>query len=104
MSSKYVDVTAIMQIIGCVFNNPSLLDLTDKYNIVEEDFPSDFHKVAYGAIYKLHELGVKDITLENISDFLSARPKSEAIFKQQKGEEWLLKVADNSLPNSFDYY
>ena len=104
MSSKYVDVTAIMQIIGCVFNNPSLLDLTDKYNIVEEDFPSDFHKVAYGAIYKLHELGVKDITLENISDFLSARPKSEAIFKQQKGEEWLLKVADNSMPNSFDYY
>jgi replicative DNA helicase len=104
MASKYVDVTAIMQIIGCVFNNPSLLDLTDKYNIVEEDFPSDFHKVAYGAIYKLHELGVKDITLENISDFLSARPKSEAIFKQQKGEEWLLKVADNSLPNSFDYY
>ena len=104
MSSKYVDVTAIMQIIGCVFNNPSLLDLTDKYNIVEEDFPSDFHKVAYGAIYKLHELGVKDITLENISDFLSTRPKSEAIFKQQKGEEWLLKVADNSLPNSFDYY
>ena len=104
MSSKYVDVTAIMQIIGCVFNNPSLLDLTEKYNIIEEDFPSDFHKVAYGAIYKLHELGVKDITLENISDFLSARPKSEAIFKQQKGEEWLLKVADNSLPNSFDYY
>ena len=104
MASKYVDVTAIMQIIGCVFNNPSLLDLTDKYNIVEEDFPSDFHKVAYGAIYKLHELGVKDITLENISDFLSTRPKSEAIFKQQKGEEWLLKVADNSLPNSFDYY
>ena len=104
MASKYVDVTAIMQIIGCVFNNPSLLDLTDKYNIVEEDFPSDFHKVAYGAIYKLHELGVKDITLENISDFLSARPKSEAIFKQQKGEEWLLKVADNSMPNSFDYY
>ena len=104
MSSKYVDVTAIMQIIGCVFNNPSLLDLTDKYNIVEEDFPSDFHKVAYGAIYKLHELGVKDITLENISDFLSTRPKSEAIFKQQKGEEWLLKVADNSLLNSFDYY
>ena len=104
MSSKYVDVTAIMQIIGCVFNNPSLLDLTDKYKIVEEDFPSDFHKVAYGAIYKLHELGVKDITLENISDFLSTRPKSEAIFKQQKGEEWLLKVADNSLPNSFDYY
>ena len=104
MASKYVDTTAIMQVIGSVFTNPSLLDLTDKYSIVDEDFPSDFHKVAFGAIYKLHELGAKTITLESVSDFLATRPKSEAIFKQQKGEEWLLKVAESSLPNAFDYY
>ena len=29
---------------------------------------------------------------------------SEAIFKQQKGEEWLLKVAENCSENAFDYY
>lgn len=104
MASKYVDTTAIMQVIGSVFTNPSLLDLTDKYSIVDEDFPSDFHKVAFGAIYKLHELGAKTITLESVSDFLATRPKSEAVFKQQKGEEWLLKVAESSLPNAFDYY
>ena len=104
MASKYVDTTAIMQIIGCVYNTPQILDFTDKYSIVDEDFPDEFHKIAFGAIYKMHELGVQKITLENISDFLSSRPKSAGIFKQQKGEEWLLKVAETSMPSAFDYY
>lgn len=104
MGSKYVDTTAIMQVIGCVFNNPQLLDISDRYVITDEDFNNDFHKIVFGAIYKLHELGAKEITLENISDFLSSRPKSEAIFKSQKGEEWLIKIAQNSIPSSFDYY
>ena len=104
MASKYVDTTAIMQIIGCVYNTPQILDFTDKYSIVDEDFPDEFHKIAFGAIYKMHELGAQKITLENISDFLSSRPKSAGIFKQQKGEEWLLKVAETSMPSAFDYY
>lgn len=93
-----------MQVIGNVFNNPQLLDFTDKYTINDEDFPDQFHKIAFGAIFKLHELGVQKITLNSIADFLAARPKSEAIFKQQKGEEWLLKVAENCIPSAFDYY
>lgn len=93
-----------MQVIGCVYNSPNLLDYTDKYTIVDEDFPDEFHRIAFGAIYKLHELGANKITLENISDFLSSRPKSYALFKQQKGEEWLLKVSEVSMVTSFDYY
>ena len=104
MSSKYIDTISIMQVIGCCFNNPSLLDLTDKYIITDNDFPDSFHKIVFGTIYKLHELGAQKISLESISDFLSSRPKSEAIFKMNKGEEWLLKVADNSIPSAFDYY
>jgi len=104
VASKYIDTTAIIQVIGNVFNNPQLLDLTDKYSVNEEDFPDKFHKIAFGAIYKLHELGVEKIDLKAISDFLSSRPKSEAIFKQEKGEEWLLKIAENSNSAAFDYY
>ena len=104
MPSKYNDPTATMQVIGCVFNNPSLLDITDKYSIVDEDFSDSFHKVVFGAIYKLHELGANKISLTNIADFLIDRPKSEAIYKQNKGEEWLTKVAENSMASTFDYY
>lgn len=102
--SKYVDVPAILQVIGSVYNNPELLDLTDKYALSDDDFPEQFHKIVFGSIFKIHELGVNKITLNVINDFLQSRPKSEAIFKQQKGEEWLLKVAEAATPNTFDYY
>lgn len=104
MNSKYVDTTAIMQVIGSVFNNVGLLDLSDKYTITDEDFCNEFHKIIFGAIYKIYELGAKEITLETISDFLSTRPKAQAIYKQYKGEEWLLEVSEKSMPATFDYY
>ena len=104
MASKYNDPTATMQVIGCVFNNPQLLEISDKYTIVDEDFSDSFHKVVFGAIYKLHELGAKKISLQNIADFLADRPKSEAIYKQNKGEEWLMRIAEASMPSTFDYY
>ena len=103
MSSKFVDMTSIMQVIGCVYNQPQLLDYTDKYSVDEEDFPDQFHKVIFGSIYKLHELGAETISLENIADFLETRPKHKAIY-DQKGEEWLLKVSENSVAEAFDYY
>ena len=104
MASKYTDSTAVMQVVGCVYNNPELLDCTDRYSIVDEDFVEPFHKIVFGAIYKLYELGAAKITLESISDFLASRPKSAAIYKQQKGEEWLLKVSETSTISTFDYY
>ena len=54
MGSKYIDTTAIMQVIGCVFNTPQLLEITDKYSIVDEDFADEFHRIIFGAIYKIH--------------------------------------------------
>ena len=104
MASKYIDPTATMQVIGCVFNTPQLLDFTDKYTITDEDFADNFHKTVFGAIYKIYELGAKKITLENINDFFNSRPKSQAIYKQNKGDEWLLKVSENATTATFDYY
>lgn len=104
MASKYIDTTAIMQVIGCVFDNPQLLEFTDKYTITDEDFPDEFHRTVFGAIYKVHSLGAKTITLENLADFFASRPKSAAIYKVNNGEKWLLEVADNANQLSFDYY
>ena len=104
MASKYVDVTAIMQVIGCVYNNPQILEFEDKYTITDEDFPDEFHRTIFGAIYKIYELGAKTITLENLADFLSSRPKSAAIYKKNDGDKWLLKVADVASQLSFDFY
>ena len=70
MASKYVDTTAVIQVIGNVFHNPSLLDETDKYTIIDEDFSEQFHKIVFGSILKLHELGAQKINLNSINDFL----------------------------------
>ena len=104
MSSKYIDTSSIVQVIGCVFKSPQLLDYTDKYSITDDDFPDDFHKIIFGSIYKLHELGAEKITLQSIADYLSTRPRSEAIYKKQKGEEWIVKAVENAETASFDYY
>lgn len=104
MPSKYVDTPSIVQVIGCVCKIPQLLDYADKYTLTEEDFPEQFHKIVFGTIYKLHELGAEKITLNSILDYLAARPKSEAIFIKQKGEEWLIKAVENAQTASFDYY
>lgn len=104
MASKYIDVTAIIQVIGCVYNNPQILEFEDKYTITDEDFPDEFHRTVFGAIYKVYELGAKTITLENLADFLSSRPKSAAIYKKNDGDKWLLKVADVASQLSFDFY
>jgi len=104
MASKYLDTVAIVQVIGSVFIKPQLLDETDKYVITEEDFVSDFHKIVFGAIYKVYELGAESISIESICDFLSTKPKSEAIFTVNKGEEWLKNIAEKAIPSAFDFY
>lgn len=102
--SKYVDVAAIVQVIGAIYNNNALLDMVDKYHFNEEDFTEDFHKVLFGSIYNLHALGVKEITVNAIEDYLSARPKKMAIYKANKGQEYIEKVQANTQVAAFDYY
>ena len=79
MSSKYIDISSVTNVIGCVFNNPKLLDASDKYFFSEEDFVDKFHKVVFGTIFNLHQLGVKEITLNAVSNYLEDRPKNKAV-------------------------
>lgn len=102
--NKYYDTISVMQVIGCVYNNPSLLDFTDKYSINEEDFCDTFHRTVFGAIYNLYQLGAEKISLRNIADFFSSRPKHQGVYEANKGEEWLIKVSEGAIAQSFDYY
>lgn len=104
MVSKYNDAAAAMQVIGCIYKDPSYLDYEDKYIITESDFADDFHKIVYGVLYKLHELGATQITPAAINDFLETRPKSKGIFNLNKGMEYLSKVKEMAQPLTFDYY
>lgn len=104
MSSKYTDLTSVIQVIGGVFNAPQLLEYSDKYWITEDDFDDKFHRIVFGAIYKLHEAGADRISLESINDFLKTRPTSKATYDMNKGDEWLMRAADIATNSTFDYY
>ena len=101
--SKYVDVTSIIQVIGCIYQNPIILD-NEGYFFNESDFTEEFHKILFGSIYNLYQLGAKEITVNAIEDYLKDRPKSLATYKANKGAEYLQKVSENVQLSTFDYY
>lgn len=104
MGSKYVDLPSIVQVIGDIYNNPNLLDAEDKYIFCEDDFTEEFHKILFGSIYNLHMLGAKEITPNAIEDYLNQRPKKLAVYKTNKGAEYLLKISKETQLAAFDYY
>ena len=103
MSSRYTDIPSIMQVIGNIYQNPAIID-NDNYHFHEEDFTEDFHRILFGSIYNLYKLGAKEITANTIEDYLSQRPKSLAIYKTNKGAEYLQEIVKISHISTFDYY
>ena len=104
MAVKYIDVTAIVQMIGVIYTNPKVLDAEDKYKFTKEDFPDEFHQIIFGSLYNLYQLGAKEFTLHAIEDYLKQRPKKFAIYEANKGAEYILKCAEIAKPAAFDYY
>ena len=100
----YADIAALVNVIGNIYNNPKLLEAEDKYFFSEEDFVDDFHKTVFGAMFNLHQMGVSQVTLNSINDYLASRPKRKAIYETNKGEEFILKSADIANISTFDYY
>lgn len=102
--SKYVDIPAIMQVIGNVYNDLSLLDNQD-YFFNEEDFSAnEFHRILFGAMYNLHDLGAKEINLNAIEDYLTQRPQAYGVFKANRGIEYLTEISKVAKRSTFDYY
>lgn len=103
INNKYVDTVAITQVIGNVFNDSSILDNSDKFIIHEYDFVEDFHKIVFGSMYHLHKVG-SDVNIDSIIDYLANRKKYEAIFKANRGIEYLLEASQTARKDEFVYY
>lgn len=102
--TKIVDISAIIQVIGNIYLNPSILDQTDKYTFLLDDFTEEFHKIIFGSIYNLYRLGAKEITPITIEDYLSSKPDKLAIYKVNKGDVYLQQISKNTQVAAFDYY
>ena len=102
--NSFVDTPAIVQVIGCIYNNPHILDEKEKYNFIEFDFPEEFHRILFGSIYNLYTLGASQITYNQIEDYLSSREKSYAIYMKNRGREYLNTISEKAQLASFPYY
>ena len=100
---KFVDVAANMQVIGNALKNPTIFE-NENYHFTEEDFPLEFHKILFGSIYNLHQLGADNISIAAIEDYLSQRPKKMAVYTANKGAEYLTKLQDSVQLSTFQYY
>ncbi len=102
-SSKYVDSSAIVQVIGCTMKDPSLLE-DDRYFYNEADFANNFHRVVFGAINNLYTMGAKKVSCADIEAYFENRPESKAVYSAGKGSAWLTEATLNADLNNFDYY
>ena len=101
--TQIVDIPSIVQVIGGIYQQPSLLD-NQNYFFNEEDFTEEFHKVLFGSMFNIHALGAKEITINAIEDYLEQRPTALAIYKTNKGREYLQKLTETVQLATFDYY
>lgn len=102
--SKYYDSTSAIQVIGCILNNPHLLDEDGIYDFRTEDFNNEFHKVIFGSVYNLYNMGAEKLNTKVIEDYLSEKEHSFAIYKANHGAEWLHQVYEQADILNFNYY
>lgn len=98
------DKTSIIQVLGNLLKQPSLLSETDKYQLENSDFPERFHKVIFAAINNLFQNGVTEIDEIEIDGFLSQHNIQYEIFNQNKGIEYLQSIQELSKESNFEYY
>ena len=71
MSSKYVDTTAILQVIGSVYETPQLLDYTEKYCImVDSGVISSCTFRTTQFILAFPTKDIRDMFVENFRDLI----------------------------------
>lgn len=101
--SKYVDTTSAVQVIGCIYRKPSLLE-DGKYFFTEEDFTNDFHQVIFGAMVNLYQMGTTQFNLTILEDYFKDWPNSYAIYKTGNGANWLKEQEEHADVANFEYY
>lgn len=97
------DKTAIIQVIGCIVQQPDLL-LDEKYSIVGlKDFPEKFHQIVYSSIFNLIHQGIKEINSIVIDSYLINYPEQHAIFTKNQGMDYIETCKNLSNLSNFDY-
>ena len=97
------DKRAIFAVIGCLLKSPALLDDTARYKLTKDDFPEQFHKIVFSAIFNLYNDGISDIDYLIIDNYLSGYSLQHKIFIENNGIEYLQLAVDSANLDNFSY-
>ena len=95
-----INKRAVVQVIGCLLNNP---DLLDTYDITEEDMHEEFYVYIFNTIYNLHLQNVKVIDSFTIDSYLSSYDMQYKVFTVNKGIEYIDNAKKIAVAENFDY-
>ena len=99
---KIQNKTAIMQILGCILQNPSYL--TDSnYSILPDDFAEKFHSILFSAMNNLYISETKVLDVPAICDYLIKFPSQYNVFDVNGGVDYIETVREIGEQENFDY-
>ena len=98
------DKNAILQVIGSLMKQPSLLSEKDKYNLQPNDFESRFERYIFIAILNSYNNGAQTLSEIDIDNYLMEHKDQYLLFQQNNGISYLQDALDMSTPENFEYY
>ena len=99
-----IDRKTVLQVIGGLMSNPSLLNDTDKYQIEPNEFPQQMDKYIFTAIYNLYVGGANNIHTIDISTYLDTNELAKRIMEEENGIEFLQDCENYCEPENFNFY
>lgn len=99
-----VDRHTVIQILGSLMAQPSLLNDTDKYLLEKDDFPQTMDKYIFSAIYNLYTQGAKAIRTVDIVNYLDTNSKAKNLIEKENGISFLQDCENECEPKNFSYY
>lgn len=103
-SSRYADTPSLVQLLGCLIDDITILDDEGKYFLTTADFVKEFHQIIFASLSNMHTMGVRQVTVQSIENYLQSRPHAYATYKANDGARFLLTAAEQADRSNFDYY
>lgn len=99
-----LDKQIVMQIFGCIMQQPSLLSEVENYSLIPSDFESSFEKYIFMSLANLHREGAENISIVDIDSYLAEKPHIHEIFNKYNGIEYLQDAIEMADIENFNYY
>jgi replicative DNA helicase len=97
------DKRAILQVLGCLIKNPSLLVTHNTMNLDRDDFPERFHKMLFASISNLYSNGVEKIDAFEVDSYLTPYKTQYEVFVENDGVAYIETAAELAQLDNFEY-